>query len=62
MIAMAVSIPIIYVCWTVIEEQFIYAMVETCISKMQTLRAILCGKALRMTNSTNSEFASGEIF
>ena len=62
MIAMAVSIPVIGVCWTIIEEQVIYGMVENCISKLQTLRAILCSKALRMTNATNSEFASGEIF
>ena len=62
MIAMAVSIPLIDMCYTVIEEQIIYGMVENCISKVHTLRAILCSKALRMTNATNSEFASGEIF
>ena len=61
MISIAVSIPVIAICWTVFEEQMIYIMIENVIGKMQTLRVILCAKALRMTNATNSEFASGEI-
>ena len=61
MIAMAISIPIIGMCYTVIEEHIIYGVVETLISKQNTLKAILCSKALRMTNATKSEFASGEI-
>ena len=61
-IALAVSVPLIYLFWTIFEEQLVYEMVENCISKMRALNAILCSKTLRMTNATNSEFASGEVF
>ena len=62
MIAMLVFIPLSGVFVMIIEEQVIYELIESNISKMQCLRAILCTKALKITNATNTEFASGEIF
>ena len=61
MIALAVSIPVIGICWTLYEEQVIYYIVEGAIRNLNALRAILAAKALRITNATNSEFASGEV-